>query len=602
MNERDTEDIVRKILVANKNKYQKVKIKEQQSTNPRIQKLLKNASKSGKGGSGSPEFIITFDEIYDLVIIIECKADVQKHESKNRDKPKEYAVDGVIHYASHLSKKFDVIAVAVSGQQKSELKISTFLQLQSQKIIDKPDKQILGFEDYISLYKKDPEKERLSEARLLKYAKTLNIKLRDEVELEEGQRPLLVSGILIALENHSFADSYMRETLARDLAGFLIFTIKKVLDHHEVDSTKRDYMMAAYNFLQANVNIAKDLPEGQNTKLRELIYEIEENVKPFMRDYRFHDVLGQFYGEFLRYVNWDRGLGIILTPRHVTELFVDIANVDRNSVVIDNCCGTGGFLISSMKKMVDCAGNDSSKKKEIYNCQLIGIENNSKMFCLSSSNMLLRGDGKSNIYHGSCFTVDNTIIKELKPTVGLLNPPYAKKSKGAEELNYVSNCMEFLEKNATCVAILPISSAIKNKSLKSKLLENHTLEAVMSMPDELFYPIGVVSCIMVFKAHVPHKSDVETWFGYWKDDGFIKTKHEGRMDKNNKFANIRRTWMNDFRNRLEADGRCVKKCITSNDEWLVEAYMNTDYSLITEDDFTMTLKKYMLFKQLSESG
>jgi len=81
-----------------------------------------------------------------------------------------------------------------------------------------------------------------------------------------------------------------------------------------------------------------------------------------------------------------------------------------------------------------------------------------------------------------------------------------------------------LEKNSLCVAIVPMSCAIGKDYLKEKILENHTLEAVMSMPDELFYPVGTVTCIMVFRAGIKHNSKVKTWFGYWKDDGFMKLK------------------------------------------------------------------------------
>lgn len=104
VNERITEDIVRDILKANKENYPAIIIEEQKSKNPRIDKLLENASKQGDG-VGKPEFIITFDEIPNLIIVIECKADVKKHESKTRSNYKDYAVDGVLLYSSYLSKE-----------------------------------------------------------------------------------------------------------------------------------------------------------------------------------------------------------------------------------------------------------------------------------------------------------------------------------------------------------------------------------------------------------------------------------------------------------------------------------------------------------------
>ena len=408
----------------------------------------------------------------------------------------------------------------------------------------------------------------------------------------------MVSGILIALEDSSFTASYLKEKRAEDLAKSLTDTIEKILKQHQVNPKKTADMINVYNFIKTNNNIAEDLNQQRNTKLRDLILEINDKVRVFMKDYKFHDILGQFYGEFLRYANGDKGLGIVLTPKHVTELFVNIARVNRDSVVLDNCCGTSGFLISSMKKMIEGANGDTRKIKEIHSKQLIGIENNSKMFCLAVSNMLLRGDGKSNIYYNTCFGIDREDIKTLKPTVGFLNPPYSKKSEGTDELNYVLNCLDFLEKNALCVAIMPMSCAIKKNPLKEKLLDKHTLKAVMSMPDELFYPIGVIPCIMVFEAHRPHDEEIETWFGYWKDDGFIKVKNEGRVDKHNRHYNKQENWLKDFQGNSDIEGRCVRQKVSINDEWCAEAYMKTDYSDLKESDFLEELKKFVLFKEI----
>ena len=595
MNERITEEIVLDILKENKTRYPKVTIEAQQSKNPRITKLLNHASKSGSG-KGFPEFIVAFDEVPDLLIVVECKADIKKHESKNRNKPKDYAVDGVLLYSEYLAREFNVISIAVSGQDKPELKVSNFLQLRSQNAVGKPDNKILEFEDYVSLYKQDPVKERLAVKDLIKYSKDLNIKLRNDFELEEGQRPLLISGILIALEDSVFRSSYAKETKAIDLARLLIQTIEKVLEHHNVAQSKKVGMVAVYNFIETNNNIAQDMNEQRNTKLRDLITEINGKVPGFISDYMSHDILGQFYREFLRYANGDRGLGVVLTPEHLTELFVDIAEVNKDSVVLDNCCGTGGFLISAMKKMIDGAGTDHKKIKAINNGQLVGIDNNSRMFCLACSNMLLRGDGKSNIHHNTCFEIDKKEIQKLKPTVGFLNPPYSKRKEGSEELNYVLNCLSFLERNSICVAVVPMSCAIEKTWLKEKILKNHTLKAVMSLPDDLFYPIATVTCIMVFQVHVPHSKNLETWFGYWKDDGFVKVKNEGRIDKNNKYGKIRKMWLDDYVNKKNINGRCVTKKISHDDEWCAEAYMETNYSQITESDFVKTMKDYTIFK------
>ena len=126
MNEKKTENIVRKHF----EKYSDIFIDEQITENLKINKLLQNAAKSKKGENrGRPEFIITYKNNPDFLIVIECKADIKKHESKSGDRYSEFAVDGVKLYASFLAKEFDVLAIAVSGEKPSEIKISHFLFL-----------------------------------------------------------------------------------------------------------------------------------------------------------------------------------------------------------------------------------------------------------------------------------------------------------------------------------------------------------------------------------------------------------------------------------------------------------------------------------------
>ena len=100
---------------------------------------------------------------------------------------------------------------------------------------------------------------------------------------------------------------------------------------------------------------------------------------------------------------------MILTPAHVTDLFCDLASVDKDSIIYDPCCGTGGFLISAMKRMLTDAGGDEEKKSSIRKNQLIGVELRPSMFTYACSNMMMRGDGKSNIRCGDCFPLEDII-------------------------------------------------------------------------------------------------------------------------------------------------------------------------------------------------
>jgi type I restriction enzyme M protein len=235
---------------------------------------------------------------------------------------------------------------------------------------------------------------------------------------------------------------------------------------------------------------------------------------------------------------------------------------------------------------------------------LIGIEQQPNMYALSASNMILRGDGKANLYQGSCF--DDAIIKEVtsrQADVGMINPPYSQKGEGLHELDFVYNMLNCLKEGGTGIAIVPVNCAITPHPMKETILEEHTLEAVMSMPDDLFHPVGVITCIMVFKAHTPHNTNPyhKTWFGYWKNDGFEKTKHLGRTDLKNKWEDIREEWLESYFMKKEIPGSSILQKVNAQDEWCVEAYMETDYSNLTEDDFMEHMKKYLLFRKLNGS-
>jgi len=594
MNERKTEIITREYF----SKFlDSIYIEEQRSDNPKIDKLLKSASKKG-GGKGYPEFIISYKTNPDLLIVIECKADVTKHESKDRDKYSEFAVDGALLYASYLSKGFDVLAIAVSGETKQSLKVSHFLHLRDEKKATPifGDK-FLSVDDYLNGYLKSPEKFRQDYNSLLDFTKQLNEKLHT-YKILESQRSLLISSILIALENTAFKRSYASHKKAENLAVSLIQTVSDELESANITGKKLENLNTQFSFIKTDTSLSK-----KENVLKEIIDEIDENINAFIKTHRYFDVLGQLYIEFLRYANSDKGLGIVLTPPHITELFADLAQVNKNSIAYDNCTGTGGFLISAMKKMIADAKGDETKIKEIKSKQLIGTEYQSHIFALAVSNMYIHQDGKTNIINGSCF--DEEVIEEVKtkkPTVGFLNPPYkSNKKTDTDELEFILNNLECLVDGGTCVAIVPMQSALatsgKVLELKKKLLEKHTLQAVLSMPDELFFnsKVGVVSCVMVFTAHRPHPNHKETYFGYYKDDGFVKRKNKGRIDAYGKWQEIKDKWLANFENRKNEAGFSVNQIITADMEWAAEAYMETDYSNLKDENFEDTILNYVTF-------
>lgn len=165
----------------------------------------------------------------------------------------------------------------------------------------------------------------------------------------------------------------------------------------------------------------------------------------------------------------------------------------------------------------------------------------------------------------------------------------------------ILNNLECLVDGGTCVAIVPMQRVLAQKGkvfeLKKKLLEKHTLEAVFSMPDGLFYnsKVNVVSCIMIFTAHRPHPQYKQTYFGYYKDDGFFINRIEGRSGSRNRWEKIKQKWLANFFNKEDEPGLSVNKIVAAKDEWCAEAYMQTNYDWLTKKDFGNTLKHYSSF-------
>lgn len=618
-NERITENYVREKL--RENGYYEadngVVIEEQKSQIKRVQTLLKSASKAKTGKGGYPEFIITWESDLNFLIVVECKADTKYHESPDLDKPKDYAVDGVLHYARYLSKDFTVLALAVSGTLEDYTKVSNYLipcGSKDHKILTNEDgievKDILSFEDYYRLASFDPQVERKRHSDLLAFAKDLHELIWTAAKISEEDKPLLVSGTLIALMNQPFLNSFQYYS-PEDMPRKWLEAIKDELDKADIPKAKKDTMRQPYaavagqpNLGKPDAKIAKKYPKGV---LYEVIKEINDNVWPFISVYHNFDVVGHFYGEFLKYTAGDKkALGIVLTPRHVTELFCDIANVTKKDTVIDICAGTGGFLISAMHRMLKTAMTEE-ERLDIKKNRLIGIENSPKMFALAASNMILRGDGKANLHQSSCFeptlkkaiTVPDPALGVKRPNIGLLNPPYAQSKSDAElhELYFVKEMLDLLEKGGTGVAIIPVSCVIMPNKVKHEILQKHTLKAVMSMPSELFYPVGTVTCIVVFEAHKPHKeTNKKTWFGYWREDGYVKTKHMGRIDLNHEWQDIKSRWLEAYSNNEVHAGESVTAYVDADSEWIAEAYLETDYSKLTKKDFEEVVKEYALFK------
>lgn len=597
-NEGLTEQIVFKSLhdLGYYDKNQSVIVEPKKSEKPQIQKLLSSATKrTGGVGAGYPDYIIRDARQDDVAIVIECKADTSKHASASLDQFSDYAVDGARLYADYLSKELDVVYIGISGQSDLELKISHYLKLRGKN----EHKEILkgcGLQEFPSyLEQLRNHRFRVDYSSLLEYMGGLNKQLHGK-RIPEKQRAILFSGILLALEDVTFRNTYRQHADSASLMDTLITRVSKILNSASSDSTNKFAgLRDEFSSIQHSPALIRD------GYFKELVQEIEEKVHSFVKNNDYHDIISRCYVEFLRYANDDGSLGIVLTPSHITQLFCDLAQVGKDSIVLDNCCGTAGFLVAAMGKMVDAANGDKKKIERIKKYQLVGVEYQPHIFNLAISNMIIHGDGKSNIFHEDCFK-STELVKPFNPNVALLNPPFNDGS-GIDELQFVSHALSCLEPNGIAIAIVPMSCAMYDSGmgleLKRKLMRSHTLEASMSLPNQLFNDKGANTCALVFRAHVPHNSKKKTWFGYWREDGFVKSKRR-REDSAGRWPAIREKWIDSFLNRAIETGFSLLQSVKAEDEWLCEAYIETDYSAITKTDFERDVKRFALYNLMLE--
>jgi len=240
------------------------------------------------------------------------------------------------------------------------------------------------------------------------------------------------------------------------------------------------------------------------------------------------DILGRFFEQFLRYANDKRELGIVFTPRHIIDFMCALADIKKTDIVLDPCCGTAGFLVSAftimqeqLNKNVKLTKEDRDKELKIIKEQRIyGTESESDgiIYGLACLNMILRGDGNTNIRHKDCFTQEY----DFEFDKVLINPPYSQSKKGTNgtpETKYIDYCLYNLREGGLLCAIIPYSIMCENNRWRKALVKHHTIIASISVPPELFYPISSPAVVILIKAHEP-QNNKPVFFARITDDGF----------------------------------------------------------------------------------
>lgn len=594
---------------------------EQQSSNIEIREALKTASKGLTGKRGAPEFILFSNG---FLILVEDKKDIHKVEFKNDnnelvlDDPmilRDYAANGAIHYANHIINNTSIInecfTVGAAGDGHSNVIKLYFVDKKGHKYLaDLKTLEDLHPDNIQEFYNVSVQGELPKEERELreinKIASDLHEHLRNYGSLEGEKKASVVSAILIALENDEqlFSVSDLKGLdIDKKKDGDIIFDAvetylanKSLLPYAKIGELKDNFL-----FIKNDITLNRVRTDLGMTPLKYFTIQLKEKLMDEIKQSDI-DVLGNFYGEFVKYGGSDGNpLGIVLTPRHITTLMSELIDINKNDYVLDPCCGSGGFLISAMNRMMAQADNEA-EIEDIKKNKLHGVELQQKLFTIATTNMILRGDGKSNLRRDDIFHV-NIEDYNNKITKVLINPPYSQaKNKDflhLSEINFIKQALMLMEQGGKLAAIIPQSTMIgktkKEKDYKRAILENNTLETVITMNTNTFYGIGTNPAIAIFTAGIPHPENKRVNFVNFKDDGYIVRKHVGLVGDGTEKS--KKEFLIDVLSGNEdADTKfIVKSKITWEDEWLHSFYYYNE-EIPSEEDFEKVIADYMTFQ------
>jgi type I restriction enzyme M protein len=593
-----------------------------------VQDALKTASKKGTGRQGFPEFTAISK---DFILVVEDKASLEKQAnyddeentilSLDKKSITDYAENGALHYAKEIIAKTSfkkIFAFGCSGNEKHHIIRPFFVDASGYKLL-KPVENFENFsaENIEKYYKEqvlgETPPEILETEEIIKKAGELHEMLRNYGQLRDTEKPLVVSAILLALSEKTFKIEQLEgDSVKTDgdiIFDALISHMKRVEVQPEV---KKQQLLNQFIIIKDRTILNKKderLKEetGKETyleksPLRYFTEYIQKNIMSSIKANTSEDILGKFYGEFISYGGGDgQTLGVVLTPKHVTELFCDLIDLKTSDNVFDPCCGTGGFLISAMHKMLEQAKPEEIET--IKKHRLHGIEIREDMFAIASTNMILRGDGKSNLLKDDFLRIPTNVLRAKNYTVGFINPPYSQ-AKGKDtshlsEIYFTEHLLDGLADNGRCVLIVPQSTMVgktkEDKAVKKRILEKHTLEGVITLNKETFYGVGTNPCIAIFTAHKPHSENKFCKFINYEDDGFAVRKHLGLIETERakeRKAHLINCWLHDAPAETKF---MVKTTIEPEDEWLHSFYYFND-EIPKDADFEKTISDYLTFE------
>lgn len=517
---------------------------------PALDETFKGKSKTGSGDA-YPDFLLVKPLSLLPLLVIEAKA---------RLEDLELALSEAIWYANACHADGHCpLAVGVAGQEQATvgIRVAKYVDGQWKTITynGHPVSWIPTPADIDDLIASSPLLDLLpvipAASVLAEKADLINRILR-EAAIKDEYRPAFVGAMMLALW-------HTRGNL-RKAPDYVLGDINQ--------ACQKAFSAAG----KAELGEILQLPEA-NRKLAATAWEIlatleKLNVVTAIFD---HDYLGQLYETFFQYTGGNT-IGQYFTPRQITRFMADLCEVGKHDRVIDPACGTGGFLVAVIQRAFSVEHARYEDVVEMVRHNLVGYDSEPLTAALCVANMILRGDGKSGIANEDVFHASNFPAGECN--VALMNPPFPHKATDVPPQQFVGKALEALVVRGKLAVVLPSSMVVKKSfsAWRQSILEKHTLQAVVELPDETFQPFAsATTCVLLIEKGIPHHRANATSFVRIQYDGLALKKgvRIPRPDKKNQLDLA----VNAILNKEVIPGFSGKAVVTGQAEWFPGAHI-----------------------------
>ena len=558
---------------------------EQESLNTEIDKALNDYfSKNGGAGGNRPDaklllqdkalnyypILIEYKGYKDKLVKLDANGQVDNKTAKNEPNYKNinsYAVNGAVHYANailHHTSYTDIIAIGVTGYKdesgKLIHKIGVYYVSKSnfgigQKVDEFTDLSFLKKEHFDAFIQKvkqlqltQEEIDRLKEQREKEINASL-VKLNNDIYqnekgLGENDRVYLVAASIIAtlgvpgkvkpLEKSDLISSNEEGNTDGEI---MVRKIKAFLSEKNLPTDKRDLILRTLQNTLLTDNINK--VENGESQLKRVFTKIVDDLGIYYKIGLTTDFTGKLFNEMYGWLGFtqDKLNDVVLTPSYVATLLVKLARVNRKSYVWDFATGSAGLLVAAMNEMlIDAKNNITSpeellkKQAEIKAEQLLGIELLPGVYMLAILNMILMGDGSSNILNKNSLTEFDGNYgfgkkdEKFPADAFVLNPPYSAPGNG---MNFVEKALSMMNKGYAAIIIQNSAGSGKATEYNKRILKNNTLLASIKMPSDIFIgKSSVQTNVYVFKVNEQHQKDDIVKFIDFSNDGYTRTNRK----------------------------------------------------------------------------